>query len=177
MAALMIADAESTGKKKSALIVTITSVAVLSVVGLGGGWLVGKMLAPALTPPAGQEAPAEPEAKAAGGHEAGGEKGEIPNISASQPNLVSLDPIVTNLAYPSENWIRIELALLFNGTPDPALAEEIHQDVLAYLRTVSLQQVQGPRGFQYLRDDVSEIVDQRSQGRISKVLFRMFVIE
>ncbi|PZU84420.1 MAG: flagellar basal body protein FliL [Shinella sp.] len=173
----MITDGESAGKKKSALIVTIASVAVLSVVGLGGGWLVGKMLAPALTPPAGQEAPAAPEAKAAGGNEAGGEKGEIPNISASQPNLVSLDPIVTNLAYPSENWIRIELALLFNGTPDPALAEEIHQDVLAYLRTVSLQQVQGPRGFQYLRDDVSEIVDQRSQGRISKVLFRMFVIE
>lgn len=177
MAALMIADAESTGKKKSALIVTIASVAVLSVVGLGGGWLVGKMLAPELAPPAGQAAPAEPAANAAGGHGAGGEKDGIPNISASQPNLVALDPIVTNLAYPSENWIRIELALLFNGTPDPALAEEIHQDVLAYLRTVSLQQVQGPRGFQYLRDDVSEIVDQRSQGRISKVLFRMFVIE
>lgn len=175
---LLTTDAEPAGKKKSTLIVTIAGVAALSVVGLGGGWLVGTTLIPEQAPPAGQaEADVGGRREAAGGHEAGGEKGEIPNIADSQPQLVRLDPIVTNLAYPSENWIRIELALLFNGAPDAALAEEIHQDVLAYLRTVSLQQVQGPRGFQYLRDDVSEIVDQRSQGRISKVLFRTFVIE
>ena len=57
------------------------------------------------------------------------------------------------------------------------MAEDIHQDILAYVRTVSLQQIEGPRGFQYLRDDIQERVDLRSAGRVSKVMFRTFVIE
>ena len=64
---------------------------------------------------------------------------------------MQLEPIVTNLAYPSENWLRLEVALMFNGPPDAKLAEDIHQDILAYVRTVSLQQIEGPRGFQYLQ--------------------------
>ena len=57
------------------------------------------------------------------------------------------------------------------------IAEAVHQDIMAYLRTVSLQQVEGPRGFQYLKDDLQERVDLRSEGRVSKVMFRTLVIE
>ena len=42
---------------------------------------------------------------------------------------------------------------------------------------VSLQQIQGPRGFQYLRDDLKERVDLRSEGRVTNLMFRTFVIE
>ena len=66
---------------------------------------------------------------------------------------------------------------MFKGAPDAVLAEEIHQDIMAYMRTVSLQQVQGPRGFQYLREDLEERVDLRSEGRVTNVMFRTFVIE
>jgi len=69
------------------------------------------------------------------------------------------------------------VALMFNGPPDVKVAEDIHQDILAYIRTISLQQIEGPRGFQYLKDDIQERVDLRSQGRVSKVMFRTFVIE
>jgi flagellar protein FliL len=69
------------------------------------------------------------------------------------------------------------VALQFKGAPDVALAEEIHQDIAAYLKTVSLQQIQGPRGFQYLRDDIQERVDLRSDGRVTNVMFRTFVIQ
>ena len=62
-------------------------------------------------------------------------------------------------------------------SPDVKIAEDVHQDIMAYLRTVSLQQVEGPRGFQYLKDDVQERVDLRSEGRVSKVMFRTLVIE
>jgi flagellar FliL protein len=91
--------------------------------------------------------------------------------------IVQLDPITTNLAYPAENWVRLEVALQFDGAPDVALAETIHQDIAAYLKTVSLQQIQGPRGFQYLRDDIQERVDLRSEGRVTNVMFRTFVIQ
>lgn len=170
-----MADEEEGGKKKPSLVITIAAIAVLTLLAAGGGWFVGNMLAP---PPA--EKPAE-EAKAApagGEHGGAGEKGqELAHISTEANGVVLLDPITSNLAYPSDNRVRLEVALMFKGAPDVKLAEEIHQDIMAYMRTVSLQQVQGPRGFQYLREDLEERVDLRSEGRVTNVMFRTFVIE
>lgn len=162
---------QAEGKKKSSpLVMTIAGVAILTLLGAGGGWLVGGMIAPKI---AGAEAHAP---AAAGGH---GEKKEegIEKIAAEANGIVQLDPITTNLAYPSTNWVRLEVALMFKGPVEVGLAEDIHQDIMAYVRTVSLQQLEGPRGFQYLKDDIQERVDLRSQGRVSKVMFRTFVIE
>ncbi len=168
-------DAVVAEKKKPTLVITIAAIAVLTLLAAGGGWLVGNMLAP---PPA--EKPAEEVAKAEAGGEGGAEGEavqEVPHISTEANGIVLLDPITSNLAYPSDNRIRLEVALMFKGVPDVKLAEEIHQDILAYMRTVSLQQVQGPRGFQYLREDLQERVDLRSEGRVTNVMFRTFVIE
>jgi flagellar FliL protein len=172
-----MAEAEGTaGKKKSPLVMTIVGLLLLSVVGGGGGWVLGSMIAPKI-------ASAQKDQKAeevAAAKPEGGKKGEVPGLPhlATEANgIVQLEPITSNLAYPSENWVRLEVALMFNGAPDAKLAEDIHQDILAYIRTVSLQQIEGPRGFQYLRDDIQERVDLRSEGRVSKVMFRTFVIE
>lgn len=159
-------------KKKPTLVITIAAIGVLTLLAAGGGWLVGNMLAP---PPA--EKPAEEVAAAHAGGAEGEAAQEVPHISTEANGVVLLDPITSNLAYPSDNRIRVEVALMFKGVPDVKLAEEIHQDILAYMRTVSLQQVQGPRGFQYLRDDLQERVDLRSEGRVTNVMFRTFVIE
>lgn len=95
---------------------TIAAVAVLTLVAGGGGWLAGMLLAP---PPAEKtEIPAELPANATG------EEG-IPKMSAVAHGIVQLDPITTNLAYPAENWVRLEVALQFDGAPDVALAETI----------------------------------------------------
>ena len=162
---------QAEGKKNSSpLIMTIAGVVILTLLGVGGGWLVGGMIAPKI---AATEAHAT---AAAGGH---GEKKEegVEKIAAEPNGIVQLDPITTNLAYPSTNWVRLEVALMFKGPVEVGLAEDIHQDIMAYVRTVSLQQLEGPRGFQYLKDDIQERVDLRSQGRVSKVMFRTFVIE
>jgi flagellar protein FliL len=166
---------EGEGKKKSGIMALVIPLVVLTAVGGGGGWVIGNMLAP-------QVKQADDAAKAA--EAAAGDKGEaktdeegLPKISTEANGIVALEPITTNLAYPSENWIRLEVALMFNGPPDVQIAEAVHQDIMAYLRTVSLQQVEGPRGFQYLKDDLQERVDLRSEGRVSKVMFRTLVIE
>lgn len=165
---------EGQSKKKSAAIMTVVGLAVLTLLGGGGGWVVGGMVAPNIRGAA-QEEQAK-EAKDAATQKKDGEAG-LPRISTEANNVVQLEPITSNLAYPSENWVRLEIALLFNGPPDVKLAEDIHQDILAYVRTVSLQQIEGPRGFEYLRDDIQERVDLRAQGRVSKIMFRTFVIE
>lgn len=158
-------------KKSSPVVMTIVGVAILTLLGAGGGWLVGGMIAPKL---AGAETAAH--APAASAEKGKGAEG-IEKISAEANGIVQLDPITTNLAYPSTNWVRLEVALMFKGPVEVGLAEDIHQDIMAYVRTVSLQQLEGPRGFQYLKDDLQERVDLRSKGRVSKVMFRTFVIE
>ncbi len=179
------AEPQEEGKKKGGGIVPLIAVMlVLSAIGGGGGWYIGGMLAGKVKPPE-AAAPADKAKKeeAKGGEakkegEAGKEgEGGLAKISTEANGVVQLEPITTNLAYPSENWIKLDVALMFNGPPDAKLAEEIHQDIMAYLRTVSLQQIEGPRGFEYLRDDIQERVDLRSEGRVSKVMFRTFVIE
>lgn len=174
-----MADEQAEGaapKKKSALIVTIAGVAVLTLLGAGGGWLVGSMVSPKIAATeADQKKKQEAETKKAEETKKG--EAGLPHIATEANGIVQLEPIVSNLAYPSENWVRLEVALMFNGPPDVKLAEDIHQDILAYVRTVSLQQIEGPRGFQYLRDDIQERVDLRSAGRVTKVMFRTFVIE
>ena len=178
------AEPKDGAKKKGGMVPLIAALAVLTLVGGGGGWFIGGMLAAKLQPEAAAaKAAADKEAEAAA-KEAAGKKGEekkpgdgLPKISTEANGVVQLEPITTNLAYPSENWIKLDVALLFNGPPDVKLAESIHQDILGYLRTVSLQQIEGPRGFEYLRDDIQERVDLRSEGRVAKVMFRTFVIE
>ncbi len=165
---------ETEAKKKSPLVLMIAAIALLTVAGGGGGWLLGTMIAPDIK--ASRESEAATEEAKAGAHGGKAEEG-LARIATEANGVVQLEPITTNLAYPSESWIRLEVALMFKGAPDAALAEQIHQDILAYMRTVSLQQVEGPRGFQYLRDDIEERVDLRSEGRVSKVMFRTFVIE
>ncbi len=165
--------ADGQPKKKSAAMMTIIGLAVLTLLGAGGGWVVGGMVSPNVKA-AVQEEQAKESKEAAGKKEG---EGGLPHISTEANNVVQLEPITSNLAYPSENWVRLEVALMFNGPPDVKLAEDIHQDIMAYIRTVSLQQIEGPRGFQYLRDDVQERVDLRAQGRVSKIMFRTFVIE
>tara|TARA_R110002020_G_scaffold123081_4_gene279154 strand:+ start:16377 stop:16886 length:510 start_codon:yes stop_codon:yes gene_type:complete len=162
---------EGSAKKKSPMML-IAGVAVLTLIGGGGGWVLGGMIAPAA--PVEEHTAAEGQA---GDHGEGKEEEGIPKIATEANGVVLLDPITTNLAYPSDSWIRLEVALAFKGPAELPLAEEIHQDILAYMRTVSLQQIEGPRGFQYLRDDIKERVDLRSQGKVSKVMFRTMVIE
>lgn len=162
------ADDETVVKKKNTLIPMIGAVVLLSLVGGGGGWLTGKLIAPA----------PKPAETAASTHAAEGEKGgEGEKAATTIPNLLELTPILTNIGYPAENLIRLQVGLVFDGPPDPALAETVNQNIMTYLRTLSLQQLQGPRGFTYLKGDIEEIASLRSQGRVTKVLIRTFVVE
>jgi flagellar protein FliL len=166
-------------KKKGLPIVLIAAIAGLTVLGGGGGWLVGSMVAPKIkSANEAQEKAAAAEAAKKEGKKEGEKAGEaVPHIPAEPNGIVQLDPITTNLAYPSDSWVRMEVALVFNGPIDVKLASDIHQDIMAYMRTVNLQQIEGPRGFNYLKDDLQERVDLRSEGRVSKIMFRTFVIE
>jgi flagellar FliL protein len=75
-------------------------------------------------------------------------------VPVAQPpetsSLYDLPPIVTNLGSPQETWIRLEGSIIFDPKrlPHPeAVAGEIGDDILAYLRTVTLKQLEGRSDF------------------------------
>ena len=169
-------------KRGPSLVSQIAVLLVLTAAAAGIGWVSGGFLgssqAPAATskPDDASEAQShKPVSDTAGpaGHGPAGARGE-----AAASRLIDLDPITTNLAVPDTIWIRLELSLLFETPPeDPDLPLTIQQDVIAYIRTVKLMQVEGASGFQHLKSDILERAKIRSKGLVKDVLVRTMIFE
>lgn len=175
----MTVVAEPEPKRGPSLVVQIVVLLVLTAVAAGIGWFSGGSLGRS-QPPAAAKAAAETgqgpvsDTGTAGGH------GQMPVATAPMASgrLVDLGPITTNLAVPDTIWIRLELSLLFEKEPeDPDLPLIIQQDVMAYIRTVKLVQVQGASGYQHFKSDILERARIRSKGIVKDVLVRTMIFE
>ena len=58
-----------------------------------------------------------------------------------------------------------------------AMIAEVTEDIVAFLRTVPLEQLEGPSGFQHLREDLNDRARVRSKGRVSELIVQGLVIE
>jgi flagellar FliL protein len=99
---------------------------------------------------------------------------------AKKIDVRTLAPITTNLARPANTWIRLETAALVKeelGPEGNALLGKLAEDVVAYLRTVPLDQLEGASGFQHLREDLNERVRIRSEGKITELIVQALVVE
>lgn len=109
------------------------------------------------------------------------EEGKVADAApASDASISPLDPITTNLAKPATIWIRLETMLVVEkdlGGNAEALKKQMSEDMLGYLRTLTLDQISGPSGFQHLREDLSDRVRVRSQGRVSGVIITSMILE
>lgn len=94
--------------------------------------------------------------------------------------LKTLAPVVTNLANSGDTWVRVESSIVFNNgnvqNPD-VVAAEIRQDMLAYLRTLTVSQIQGASGLQHLREDLSERAGLRSKGLVRELIVETLIIQ
>jgi flagellar protein FliL len=99
----------------------------------------------------------------------------------AQPSaIVDLPPIVTNLGAPQDTWIRLEGSIIFDPkalSHPEALASQIGDDVLAYLRTVTLRQLEGPIGLENIRQDLNERAAIRSGGKVRALVIRTLVVQ
>jgi flagellar FliL protein len=125
---------------------------------------------------------AKPEAAGEKGKDAHGEKGNEKGKPVQLTGTVvrDLPPIVTNIALPEDTWIRLESAIVFDAEklkePDVA-TKEITNDILTYLRTLSLPQIQGAQGLRHLREDLSERVAIRTDGKVKEFLIQGMVVQ
>jgi flagellar FliL protein len=154
-------------KQGPSLIIQIAMLLGVTAVAIGMGWLSGNYLndsTGAKTP----AAEASGQAHAAEGEHATG---------APLSSIVVLPPITTNLAAPDEIWVRLEVALAFDAPPAENISDNIHQDLLGFLRSVKLHQIEGASGFQHLKEDLEERAKIRSDGAVKKLLIRTLIFE
>jgi flagellar protein FliL len=107
---------------------------------------------------------------------------KIPNTSPYKGDIAirKMAPVVTNLANSESDWIRLEASIVYKAGDylnSDVLVAETRQDVLAYLRTVSLSQVQGPSGLLHVREDLNERAKIRSKGTIQELVLETLVIQ
>lgn len=121
------------------------------------------------------------------GGDANGGRSEAPSKSEGEgstapfvANLLDLPPIIANLANPPDAWVRIQATLVMDragsGKPD-LIAAQIAEDILGFLRTLSLSDIAGASGLQHLREDLNERAMIRSNGRAREIILQSLVVQ
>ena len=155
---------KDTKKKGGSALGLIAPVLVLTLVAGGGGFMVGKLIV------AKAKASVAAEAKPA-------ETGPPGTASVA---IKELPPIVANLSAPEGSWVRLQTAIVYDKADGPqieVLASRISDDTLAFIRTLSVAQLQGASGLQHLREDLSERAAVRSDGHVKEMMIEMMVIQ
>ncbi|MDX2202221.1 MAG: flagellar basal body-associated FliL family protein [Hyphomicrobiaceae bacterium] len=181
------ADEKPPAKSGGGFMGTLIGFLVITGLGLGAGGLFGMQAAQKIGPNAGkgdQHASAaahdghgskDAHGKDAHGKDAHGKDPKDPkNVG---PRLVTLPAIVTNLLQPEKVWIRIEASAVMEGEDIEKLTGQIVEDVVAYFKTCTLEQIQGGSGYQYMREDLNERVRVRGQGKVRDFVLQSFIVE
>ena len=163
-------------------------VLLLTLMGAGVGFAVGTLLAAADAgqPPA--AAAADGSAPTASAGKAASEDGEqqdvVETADSDMPSedmrIIRLPPVLTTLAEPRGRWIRLEGSILTrpeSKVSPEQLAEEAGGQILTYLRSVRLDQLESASSVLGLRDDLDETVRTLSGGDVQKLLIHGLVVE
>jgi len=91
-----------------------------------------------------------------------------------------LEPIIANLAEPAGMFVRLDTAMVFDrdavGDVERMKAT-LSEDILAFLRTVTLSELQGASAFNHLRDDLNDRVRLASGGTVEELVIETMVLQ
>ena len=156
--------AKGAEKKASSGGISVLAILIITLMSVGAGGFFGMQI-PAMT----KTGPDKPKVVA-------------PTEPGPPPTSLvrALPPITTNLAHPSTTWIRIESSIVVSADMGPeasVIAARMSEDIIGYLRTVSIEQIEGPSGFQHLREDLNDRVRVRSEGKVLELIIQSLILE
>lgn len=111
---------------------------------------------------------------------AASEKSTTANPYSGDIAIQRLPAVVANMSSSGNYWVRLEASIIYKKNPDinpDVMAAETRQDLLTYLRTVSVAQIQGPSGLLHLREDLNERAQLRSKGFIREFVIESLVVQ
>ena len=152
--------------KGSVLLGTIVPILLLTAGAAGGGALVGMHIVSTVRMMGTKEA-------------------QVPAASTGAVQLGTsavkeLAPIVTNLASPDGAVVRLQTAIVYDKSDAQQIdivAAKIGDDILAFVKTLTVAQLQGASGLQQLREDLNERAAVRSDGRVHELMIEMLVVQ
>lgn len=159
----MAATEASASPGKANLVVTLGALTVLAVV---GGGLAGKMIVARVQGATSTPTPAATIAS--------------PIPYSGDIDVHELPPIVTNLANPADARVRLQVSIVFHKKAvenSAILTAQVGDDIVAFMKTVALKDLEGASGLQNLREDLSDRASTRSQGKVSEVIIEALVIQ
>ncbi len=146
----------------------LTTLVLLTTLSVATGGGFGLILVPSI------ERRVEEKLKAAS------EKAVVTSPYSGNIAVRKLAPVVTNLVGSENDWIRLETSVIYKANADlnpEVMAAELRQDALAYLRTLSVAQIQGASGLLHLREDLNERAQLRSKGIVQELVVETLIVQ
>jgi flagellar FliL protein len=170
------AAAAPTPKSGPSLVVQLGALVVMTLAAAGMGWVSGGFLTPGKSgsEAAGHAPAAGAHGGKAGGHGQAGGHGDEPPASDT---VIPLGAITTSIASPSDIWVRMEVSIVLDEPQGEDLPGIIQQDLLSYIRTVKMHEIEGASGFRHLKENLDERAAIRSDGHVKLVLIRTLLFE
>ncbi|HEY6631212.1 MAG TPA: flagellar basal body-associated FliL family protein [Rhizobiaceae bacterium] len=164
------AAAQAAPKSGPSMVVQLGALVVMTLAAAGTGWVSGGFMVGG--GPGGESAAHAP---AAGGGKGGASAlGEQP---AASETVIPLGAITTSVASPGDTWVRMEVSIVLDEPQDGELPGLIQQDLLSYIRTVKMHEIEGASGFRHLKENLEERAAIRSDGHVKQVLIRTLLFE
>ncbi len=147
----------------------VVAAVVAMVIGVLGGGAFGFVLIPAQpSPPSPSEDKVVVEQKAPA-------KGRFPTDAVE----MQMPPVIVGLGPEPAKKVRIDLSIIAaRGTTEPAvLKSEIREDVIAFLKGLTIEDIEGVRGFQNLRQQLDDRAKIRGRGAVLGLLIGGLIVE
>lgn len=138
--------------------------------GVAGGGAFGYFAIPVGTAPAPAEG-AKPEVAAPHAPSAG----RFPSDALE----ITVPSIIVDLSGEPKSRVRLDVSIVaVHGTSESSvLKNEVREDIIAYLKGLTVSDIQGVRGFQNLREQLEDRAKIRGRGAVLGLLIGGFVIE
>jgi flagellar FliL protein len=93
------------------------------------------------------------------------------------PSSIPMEPVVTNISAPSDIWIRFEAVLKASGPVAQETTDLIHQDFMAFFRTMRLEDLEGASSFNDLKAELLARANARAEGKVETLYIKTFLFE
>ena len=103
----------------------------------------------------------------------------MPSRFPSDAREIAIPPIIVDLKGEPASRVRIDLSVIaVHGTAESGvLKDEVREDVIAYLKGLTIADIQGARGFQNLREQLDDRAKIRGRGAILGILIGGLLVE
>lgn len=146
----------------------VKSALAAAIIGVGGGGAFGYFVMPSgASTPAAQAGHVEEKSSV------------VPGRFPGDALAVEISSIIADLETEPRSRVRLDISIVVaHGTPETTtLKNEVKEDVIAYLKGLSVSDIQGVRGFQNLREQLDDRARVRGRGAILGLLIGGLVLE